>query len=419
MKRLLCFCTIMIVISSIAYSKNYLPGQIIVSPESPSWLVYNKDDNGDGKLDPFFMCGPGGPEGFLYGDISGDDTPATVLDEMSKHGGNCIYMQGIRSHGGDGEPTHNPFIEHDPAKGLDSQVLDQWESWFQRMEQHRIVVYFFFYDDSVDLWNGDDISSEEREYIHRIVNRFEHHPNLIWCIAEEYSESLSRKKIKKLAREIRAVDNHEHLIAVHQRKGTQFDFAEEENVEQFAMQIGAKSPKEVHQTCLTAWNEAQGRYNVNMAELHPYHSELLKSGNSEEVRKVNWAAAMAGAYVMHLGTWETRSNRKPPTATMLEDYRRLYSFMESISDLPTMSPKDNIVKSGTAWVLGNDDHFVAYLINGGDVTLDLSSITGKLAVFWYNPRKGNYITDNSATGGGNRSFTAPDNNDWVLHVKKL
>jgi hypothetical protein len=142
------------------------------------------------------------------------------------------------------------------------------------------------------------------------------------------------------------------------------------------------------------------------------------AGDRDGVRKVNWSAAITGTYVMHLGTWETDRNRKPPTIEMLEDYRRLYAFMESLNDLSTLSPKDNIVQSGTAWVLGNDNHFIAYLINGGGVTLDLSGTAGQLAVEWYNPRKGNYVADSPTAAGGNRAFTAPDNNDWVLHIKK-
>ncbi len=86
-----------------------LLNQIMIDPERPDKLVYNRDANQDGRLDPAFLCGPGGPEGFLYGDISGGDTPDTVLDKMIRHGGNCIYIQGIRSHGGDGQAHHNPF----------------------------------------------------------------------------------------------------------------------------------------------------------------------------------------------------------------------------------------------------------------------------------------------------------------------
>jgi len=397
-----------------------LPGQIIVDPANPAKLVYNKDDNEDGRLDSFFMCGPGGPEGFLYGDISGGDTPDTVLDKMIKHGGNCIYMQGIRSHGGDGDSDQNPFIDHDPNKGLDQNVLNRWEKWFQRMERHGIVIYFFFYDDDVDLWTEDIISPAERSYIRGIVGAFEHHPNLIWVVAEEYSESLSKAKVSRLAAEIRQADDYDHIIASHQLPKLAFDHADDPIIDQFAMQLHSRSGpyRDIHRKCLEALENAKGRYNVNLAEQYDWHSELLVAGDRDGVRKVNWSAAITGTYVMHLGTWETDRNRKPPTIEMLEDYRRLYAFMESLNDLSTLSPKDNIVQSGTAWVLGNDNHFIAYLINGGGVTLDLSGTAGQLAVEWYNPRKGDYITGNPTTGGGNRTFTAPDNSDWVLHTKK-
>jgi hypothetical protein len=193
------------------------------------------------------------------------------------------------------------------------------------------------------------------------------------------------------------------------------------------MQLHSRSGpyRDIHQKCLEALENAKGRYNVNLAEQYDWHSELLVAGDRDGVRKVNWSAAITGTYVMHLGTWETDRNRKPPTIEMLEDYRRLYAFMESLSDLSTFSPRDNIVQSGTAWVLGNDNHFIAYLINGGGVTLDLSGTAGQLAVEWYNPRKGNYVADSPTAAGGERSlrpssgqaFTAPDNNDWVLHIK--
>ena len=287
----------------------HLPGQIVPAPGKGAWLAYNRDADRDGRLDPFFMCGPGGPEGFLFGDIVAGDTPDTVLDKMIEHGGNCLYMMGIRSHGGDGKPTHNPFIDHDPAKGLDPKVLDRWEQWFQRMEAHGIVIYFFLFDDSVRIWKGDEIAPAERRYLRGIVDRFEHHPNLIWCVAEEYSEALSPTKVRKAAAEIRDADDHDHVIATHQHGGqTLFDFADDADQEQFAMQIGGTSPADVHAACLEAWHRARGRYNVVMSELL-HHGELLTAGDRDGVRKVIWAAAVAGNYVMHLGTWETDRNR--------------------------------------------------------------------------------------------------------------
>jgi CubicO group peptidase (beta-lactamase class C family) len=394
----------------------HLPGQVLIDPKNPAWLVYNRDADRDGRLDPCFLCGPGGPEGFLFGDISGGDNSDTVLDQIIEHGGNCLYLMAVRSHGGDGKPTHNPFVDHDPAKGLDARVLDRWEKWFQRMEKHGIVIYFFFYDDAVKLGKRDDVSPAERDFVRGLVNRFKHHPNLIWCIAEEYSEGLSREKVKKLAAEIRADDEHDHIIAVHQLRGRRFDFPDDKDLRQFAMQIGSTSAAGAHADCLEARALAGGRYNVLMSELHPYHSDLLVKGDRDGVRRVNWAAAMAGFSVMHLGTWETSQERTAPPREMLQDYRRLHRFLESLSDLNDLAPTDGIVRSGQAWVLGRRGHYLVYLPEGGRVALDLSGTDGSLEVSWYNPRDGAVRKDKATTAGGERAFQAPDERDWVLHL---
>ena len=49
-----------------ANAMGVLPGQIIVDPQTPRWFVYNRDSDGDGKLDPFYLGGAGGPEDFFF-----------------------------------------------------------------------------------------------------------------------------------------------------------------------------------------------------------------------------------------------------------------------------------------------------------------------------------------------------------------
>ncbi|MCX8038166.1 MAG: serine hydrolase [Candidatus Sumerlaeia bacterium] len=394
----------------------YLPGQIILHPDNRTCLAYNRDRDGDGRPDLCFICGPGGPEGFLYGDISDGLTQDQVLDEIIRHGGNSLYIMGIRSHGGDGKPDHNPFIGHDPSKGLDPKILDQWEKWFQRMEEHGIVIYFFFYDDGVKLWRGDDLEPQERAYIRGIVDRFEHHPNLIWCIAEEYKEALSPEKARKIAAEIRNADDHDHIIAVHQHSGIRFDFPDTPNIEQFAMQLSAESPAEVHALCRQAQGLAAGRFNVLMVELSTYHADLMIQGDRAGVRKVNWAAAMTGMGVMHLGTWEVSQGRKPPTAGMLQDYRHLQRFFESLRDLPEMKILDERVREGTAWMLGKPGHYIAYFPDGGRATFDLSDFSGTLAAQWVDPREGTSRTIAPVRAGSACVFQAPDSQDWLLHL---
>ncbi|MGB7934168.1 MAG: DUF4038 domain-containing protein [Gammaproteobacteria bacterium] len=60
--------------------------------------------------------------------------------------------------------------------------------------------------------------------------------------------------------------------------------------------------------------------------------------------------------------------------------------------------------------------YVVYLKTGGSVSVNLTGASGTFDVEWYNPRTGAVTKKGSVTGGAPRSFTAPDTNDWTLHL---
>jgi hypothetical protein len=75
-----------------------LRGQVVIDPKYPAWL---KREGGS----HLFICVPGDPEDFLYrGRRNPDGTRAgdqmALIDKLAQYGGNCIYMQIVRSHGG-------------------------------------------------------------------------------------------------------------------------------------------------------------------------------------------------------------------------------------------------------------------------------------------------------------------------------
>ncbi|GIX06999.1 MAG: hypothetical protein KatS3mg115_1402 [Candidatus Poribacteria bacterium] len=397
-----------------------LLGQLIRDPAHPDRLSYAQDADENEQPDPAFLCGPGGPEGFLYGDISGGADQETVIQQIAEHGGNVLYLIAVRSHGGDGGPTENPFREHDPRRGLDSALLERWERWFQQMEQAGITIFFLFYDDDVDLWNEAAIAPAERAWIEGIVNAFEHHPNLIWIVAEEYQESFPPEKVRRLAALIREADDYDHLIGVHQLPGTEFHFADAPELDLFAMQLGqgVDTLEEVYSSCRQAVEQAAGRYSVLLAELHPWHADLLVQGDRATVRKINWTAAMARVSgVLHLGTWETAQDRRPPTPEMLADYRRLHRFLEGIEDLNALRPDDRTLREGKAYLLSGATRLLAYLPEGGTVVLDLKDQREALQAEWYNPRTGERRAIGTIAPTEHR-FTAPDASDWLLHLNR-
>ena len=106
-----------------------LPGQVMADPQLPAWFRYTGGT-------PFFLCGPGDPEGFLYRgrrlpDGTRDGDQGQIIAKLARSGANGLYMQIVRSHGGDGEPDHNPFVDSSPANPLDEDILGQWDEWFR------------------------------------------------------------------------------------------------------------------------------------------------------------------------------------------------------------------------------------------------------------------------------------------------
>jgi len=319
-------------------------------PQWPTQVLFSRE-----RTRAFLMCGPGDPEDFLYrGALNPDGTrngdQMALIDKLKGTGANCIYLMAVRSHGGDGDKTHNPFINNDPTQGINPKVLDQWEQWFTEMDRERIVIYFFIYDDSAVVWNtGDDVGPQEREFIETLVNRFEHHGHLIWCVAEEYGERLSAERVRRIAATIKATDDYDHPVAVHLNHGLDFSaFADDPSIDQFAIQYNVPTAEELHAGLLQAWREAKGRYSLNL-------SEAADWGTRAEARQKAWACAMAGAQVMVLGM--------DIASTSPYDLRgcgNVVRFFRPVN-LREMAPHDELAAGDTQYVLANPgQQYVAY-----------------------------------------------------------
>jgi uncharacterized protein DUF4038 len=366
------------------------PGQIVVDPNKPAWLKYYQGG-------PFFMCGPGGPEDFLYrGTMNPDGTrnggQLALIDKLRPTGANSIYLIAVRSHGGDGNATQNPFINNDPAKGINQKVLDQWETWFTKMDNNGIVIFFVFYDDGAAIWglnSSGNLQAKETNFIQALVDRFKHHKHLVWVVAEEYEEMdlgkpfairNSRLHVSKIAEAIRRADTGDHPIAVHQVNGLTFAFPNDPNVDQFAIQYTADSPGRFHSAIVSAWNNAAGRYNLNLAEYHPEATGVA-------ARKNSWAIAMGGAYVMHL-RWTIANN----TLSDLRDCGRLVSFMES-TNINKMSPHDDLKYADTAYVLAvPGSSYIAYTFYSSSGKIGLRNMVGgRYNFIWFSPKYGTRV----------------------------
>lgn len=373
-----------------------LPGQIVVDPDNPAWLMHE----GGG---PYFLASPGDPEGFLYrGSLNADGTRAgdqnEIIDKLIGTGANGIYFQVIRSHGGDGNSTHNPFVNNDPSQGINHDVLNQWASWFDRMDANGITIYLFFYDDSSRIWNtGDSVGVDEEAFFSAVVDRFEGYRHLVWVVGEEYQERYSADRVSALASIIRAVDDHDHPIGVHKLNGLSFDeFANDPNIDQFAIQYNETDAAALNSGMNTAWANAAGRYNLNM-------SEATQWGTGTEARRKAWAVAMGGAYVMGLGM-----DIASTPLSDLEDLGRLRTFMES-TNFHIMEPANGIATADTDYVLAaRGQSYIAYAA-GSTGELGLLGLTaGTYELRWFDPQTGETVVQQTdVVTDGEGAWTKP------------
>ncbi|MHC4673684.1 MAG: hypothetical protein ACYTBZ_14475, partial [Planctomycetota bacterium] len=128
-------------------------------------------------------------------------------------------------------------------------------------------------------------------------------------------------------------------------------------------------------------------------------------------RQKAWACLTAGTHLDYFD-FDIKDYSVLMTQAVTDSMKYIGYTIKFINDLDVelagMVPSDNLVTSG--WCLARSgDEYVIYLIAGGSTTV--SNLLGTYTATWFNPRNG--LTQ-AATGGPN--FTAPDSNDWVLHI---
>lgn len=376
-----------------------LPGQLLIDPEHPAWLIRHAAKNED-KPQHVFLCGPGDPEDFLYRgrrqpDGTRDGDQEQIIRKLIKHGGNCLYIQVVRSHGGDGQRDHNPFVDSDPAKGLDADILDQWDRWFRLMDQHGIMIYLFLYDDSARIWGrkaDDQLGSEERAFLTAIVNRFEKHANLIWVVAEECEEAFSMERVQAMAEVIAEADDHGHLVGTHHQSGTTFKaWQTGEALNHFSMQYN-QAGDAAHAGAVEAFRKARGEYQVIYAE---------NTAREGDIRQA-WASAMGGLMPMILGLDVANTPAKT-----LNQCRYLSQFFEA-TDFYRMEPHDELAQRGTKWLLADGDHsFIAYAEMGNEPLGIKNLPAGRYELTWLDCEKGRQVQATATVEQANPTLARP------------
>ena len=278
----------------------------------------------------WFPTGPGDPEDFLCRSAAERTNIVNMLN-----GGNTLYVVAVKTHGGDGPAGCNSWIGGNPANGLDTAKVNDWYNVLDPADNKGVVIHFFIYDDDSCPWGTKTscearswLQTDERDFLNAFVDKFKTLSNLVWVVAEEYSESVRDQGAAGIAARIQSRDTV-HPVGIHQLTGdTSFNFPNN-NFDVFLMQMGntVRSPQAVHDTIVKEYNASASRYGVVLADLFTWHRDLVAAGDRTNLRRSNWAAAMGGAAAtLVLGTWAPQVT--PPTRSMLDDMYRIHALLE-------------------------------------------------------------------------------------------
>jgi hypothetical protein len=426
-------------------------GKLMIDPESVHHFVYDRDSNGDGKRDPAYLAGAGGPEGFLYESAT---RKQTIIDKLLKSAKlntpvNGIYFHSTRAFGGDGNAFETPFVNNaDPRSGFDAQKIASWRTDLKRLDDAGIILWFNLFDDHAVPY-GCEYNADYQKYATDMVNQFKDLKHIVWVTQEEYrwtnasqancSLADNDERQRGLAAAIRSADPV-HPIATHHMNGQAMAFGDDANIGVFGQQTSVRSPDLMHDTAgLQGW----GDWVYVMAEDHSWHLDLIDqertnaSGRSL-MRQSNWATAMSGGYVMMYNSFECANTAKlcnegptdsDPTDDMLDDLRRLKLFMES-TQFNRMAPLfdknselTNAKLDGTKYILANQTAGL-YILYGNVNTSKLgvrNAPVGSYALNWFDPVSGATVNQTGTVpAGGLASFAKPAGigSEAVLYMRK-
>jgi Putative collagen-binding domain of a collagenase/Protein of unknown function (DUF4038) len=196
-------------------------------------------------------------------------------------------------------------------------------------------------------------------------------------------------------------DPYKHLLSTHTAGQLEPRFASDPSLDYITLQQPTRA---------TSDYVRYGKPVIN-AEYGGYEGALPPNGtDSDTIRQMIWDIRMRAGYFV-FENWgrdpQSPGYRYAQLNNLFFQARTSFWLLESHPE----------VFDGRPGLANLGQEYVVYLKAGGSVKVDLSATSGEHNVEWYNPRTGEVITS-STIDGSPVSLTAPDTNDWVLHIRR-
>lgn len=330
----------------------------------------------------------------LFSEERTDADRQALLDRHLGMGLNKVNVY-LANHTDYGSISTTPWLgtadTNDKAR-FDLQRWRLYEQWVRKMRDAGMVVQLWFFADGF----GNHPDADRKRLIHYGMARLSGYVNTVFTLMTEWQEGWTTTEV-----ETHMVYLHQHnpwdrLATVHGLPGD-FSFPTATWADYIDLQAGVSSTV-THQLV-----HDLGLENRQKALKPMIQEEFCMGDETDAERKMLWAAFTSGAAASGTGAY----------------IKPFSQFVKTVA-FQRMAPADDLVVTGAAYVLAEEGaSYVAYLYDGGTVSIDLSGASGTVEVDWFDPRTGAFQDAPSVSGGTARSFTAPGAGDWTLRLTVL
>ncbi len=243
-------------------------------------------------------------------------------------------------------------------------------------------------------------------YMEYLVARFSAY-NVIWIISGEYNEV--EGAWAHHGQVLKEADPYDHPVSLHPSgRGSSSEFGYS-NWMDFIFQ---QWPIGFHTKIKNDYKFDKPVVNGEYAYAGWHESEDVRIGAWEiYTAGGSFTAGFFNTFAPDKGGWDMYSYQQE------QDWVKWsYEFMDR-TEWWDMDPHDDLVSDETVYCLADPgDEYIIYAQNGGQITVDLSAVSGEIKVQFFDPYHGDYYPAEMVNGGGTRGFTAPFSGEFVLHV---
>lgn len=272
---------------------------------------------------------------------------------------------------------------------FDLQRWRLYEQWVRTMRDAGLAVQLWFFADGF----GNLPDADRKRLIRYGMARLSGHVNTVFTLMTEWQEGWTTTEVDTHMVYLHQQNPWDRLATVHGLPGD-FSFPTAPWADYIDLQAGVSA------TVTHGLVHDLGLENRQMAVKPMIQEEFCMGDETDAERQMLWAAFTSGAAASGTGA----------------DLKPFSQFVKTVA-FERMAPADDLVVTGAAYVLAEEGaSYVAYLYQGGTVSLDLTGVSGTVEVDWFNPRTGAFQAAPPVPGGAARSFTPPAAGDWVLRL---